>query len=88
MMTVDFQSPRKMNTTNITTKKVMRMVSIRVRMVLMISVEPSTMVVIRTSAGRSFSILASSRFTPRMTLTVLASLCFWMMMRAARRPLV
>ena len=88
MMKVDFQLPRKMKTTSMTTRKVMMMVSIRVLIVLMISREPSTIVVILTSAGRVFSICFICFLMPRMTLTVLASLCFWMMMRAERSPLV
>ena len=88
MMKVDFQFPRKRKTTSITTRKVMMMVSMRVRIVLMISREPSTIVVIFTSEGSVFSICASCFLTPLMTFTVLASLCFWMTTRAARRPFV
>ena len=87
-MMVDFQLPRNRNTTSITTRKVMMMVSIRVWIVLMISREPSTIVVILTSAGRVFSIWAICFLMPRMTLTVLAPVWRWMTIRAARLPLV
>ena len=46
MMKVALQRPRKRNTTSITTRKVMIMVSFRVLMVLMILVELSTTVCI------------------------------------------
>ena len=88
IMKVALQRPRNRNTTSITTRKVMMMVSRSVLMVLMILVEPSTTVSILISDGRFFSILTSCFFTLRMTSTVFAPLCFWMMMRAARRPLV
>lgn len=41
IMNVDFQLPRKMNTTRATIMKVVMMVSTRVLMESMISVEPS-----------------------------------------------
>ena len=88
MMKVDLKLPRKRNTTSITTMNVMMMVSRRVRMVLMISVEPSTRMETFTSVGSVGSILASCFFTPLMTFTVLAPACFWMMIRAERMPSV
>ena len=76
MMKVEVQLPRKRNTTSITTRKVMIMVSTRVLMVLMISVELSLMMLISISEGRVFSMFFSYFFTSLMTFTVLAPDCF------------
>ena len=70
-MRVPFRRPRKRNTTSITTRKVMRMVSLREPMVMRILLELSTTVVIFTSAGRLRSSLARVAFTFSMTCTVL-----------------
>jgi len=88
MIIVDFQLPRKTKTTSVTMMKVMMMVSTRVLMESMISVEPSYTVVISMSEGRVSSISASLSLTPLITFTVLAPDCFWMMIRAERSPLV
>ena len=87
-MSVPFSRPRKRNTTSITTRKVIRMVSFRELMVRRILEELSTTVVILTSAGRVFSRRASSFFTLRITSTVLYPDCFWIIIWAPRVPLV
>ena len=70
-MRVPFNRPRKRNTTSITTRKVMKMVSFRELMVRRILRELSTTVVIFTSEGRLRSRLARVAFTWRITSTVL-----------------
>ena len=88
MMKVALQRPRNTNTTSMTTRKVIRMVSFRVLMVLMMLSEESTMVVISMSEGRFFFISTSCFLMFLMTLTVLAPDCFWMTIWAERTPLV
>ena len=88
MINVDLIFPRNRNTTSITTRKVMMMVSRRVLMVLIISVDPSTRMLTSISAGSVGSILASCFLMPLITLTVLAPDCFWIMILAERSPSV
>ena len=88
MMKVARQRPRKMNTTSITKIKVMKMVLRKLPMELMMLVEPSTMICTLTSLGSVGSIWASCFLMPLMTLTALASVCFWMTMVAPCTPLL
>ena len=76
IMKVALHLPRKMNTTSITTMKVMRMVSLRELMVFMILSEESITVVISMSEGSSFWISASFFLTFLITFTVFAPDCF------------
>ena len=70
-MRVPFRRPRKRNTTSITTRKVMRMVSFREPMVRRMLSELSTTVMILISAGRLRSRPARVAFTFLITSTVL-----------------
>ena len=88
MIKVARQRPRNTNTTNITRMKVMKMVSRRLLMVFWMEVEPSTMMFSLTSEGSVGSMTSSCFLMPLMTLTALASVCFWMMMVAPCRPLL
>ena len=88
MITVDLKFPRNRNTTSITTMNVINIVSTKVWMVLIISVEPSLITVILISEGSVFSICLSCFFISRITLTVLAPDCFWIVTRAALIPSV
>ena len=88
MMKVARQRPRKTNTTSMTKMKVMRMVSRKLPMELMMLVEPSTMICILTSEGNVFSMDSNCFLMPLMTLTALASVCFWMTMVAPCTPLL
>ena len=88
MMKVARQRPRKMNTTSMTRMKVMKMVSRKLLMVFWIEVEPSTMMFSLTSEGKVGSISFSCFLMPLMTLTALASVCFWITMVAPWRPLL
>ena len=88
MMKVARQRPRKRKTTSMTTRKVIRMVSLRVLIVLMMLSEESTMVVISISEGRFFLISTSCFLIFLMTFTVLAPDCFWITIWAERSPLV
>ena len=82
MMKVARQRPRKMNTTSMTNRKVMKMVSRKLLMVFWMDVEPSTMMFSLTSEGRVGSMTSNCFLMPLMTLTALASVCFWMTMVA------
>ena len=88
MMKVARQRPRKMNTTSMTNRKVMKMVLRKLPMELMMLVEPSTMMVTFTSEGKVFSISFSCFLMPLMTFTALASVCFWITMVAPCTPLL
>ena len=76
MINVALHLPRKMKTTSITMKKVVKMVSFNELMVLTMFSEPSMMMFTLTSEGRSFCIFLSSRLMPLETFTALASVCF------------
>src|SRR5574344_2372012 len=76
MINVALHLPRKMKTTSITMKKVVKMVSFNELMVLTMFSEPSMMMFTLTSEGRSFCIFLSSRMMPLETFTALASVCF------------
>ena len=88
MIKVARHRPRKTNTTSMTSRKVMKIVLFKLLMVLMISLDPSTMMVSFTSEGRVFSISTNCFLMPLMTLTALASVCFWMTMVAPWTPLL
>ena len=85
-MKVARQRPRNTKTTSITTRNVMMIVSRRVLIVLMMLSEESMTVSMWMSEGRSFSISASCFLTSRITLTVLAPVCFWIAIWAERTP--
>ena len=88
MMNVALHRPRNTNTTSMTTRNVIRMVSLRVLIVLMILSEESTTVVISISEGRVSLISTNCFLMFLITLTVLAPDCFWMTIWAERTPLV
>ena len=87
MMKVALQRPRKANTTSITTRKVIMMVSFRESRVFRMLRELSSTVVIFTSEGRVFSIFFISFLIFLITSTVLAPDCFWITMPAPCTPL-
>ena len=87
-MRVPLQRPRKTYTTSITTRKVIRMVSFRELMVLMIWSDESMTVTKEKSDGRVFSMFFIAFFTSRITCTVLYPDCFWMIIWAPRTPFV
>ena len=87
MMKVALQRPRNANTTSITTRKVIRMVSLRELMVFRMFLELSTTTVIFTSEGRVFSILFISFLIFLITSTVLAPDCFCITIPAPWTPL-
>ena len=64
----------------------MMIVSRRVLIVLMMLSEESMTVSMWMSEGRSFSISASYFLTSRITLTVLAQVCFWIAIWSERTP--
>ena len=85
---VPLSLPRKRNTTSITTRKVIMMVSRRDLMVRRMSSELSTMVVILISEGRFLEMVFISCLIFLTTSTVLYPDCFWIMICAPRLPLV
>ena len=68
---VPLHLPRNRKTTSITTRKVIRIVSTRDLMVLMMFLEESTTVVICISEGRLCSMVARAFLTSLITFTVL-----------------
>ena len=88
MMNVDLHLPRKRYTTSITIRKVTRMVSLSEFNVLRMLCELSITVVMVISEGRFFSIFFISFLIPLITLTALASACFWITIWAPCTPLI
>ena len=88
MMNVALHLHKKTNTTSMTTRRVMIMVSLRELIVFRISEELSTTSVILISEGRVGAISAILCFAAFTTLTVFAPDCFWIAIMADRFPLV
>ena len=88
MMMVARHLPKKKSTTMTTNNRMMRIVSSKLSMVLVMLSELSTSTFSFTSAGSERWMSGSSFKTFLQICTVLAPVCFWMMTIAPRSPSV